>query len=350
MYATMSLRKSIYLDFAATTPVLPQVRAAMAGAYESWANPSSPHGPGRAARAALEDARARVAAALGWNGAVIFTSGATEALGLAIGHSLLPLTHVSDVEHDAVLRVAGTAQRWGVNADGIAGRAAASGYGLVGIQHVNNETGVIQPLGELATLVRGGGGLLLADCAQSAGKLALPDADIIAVSAHKFGGPVGIGALLVRDFGLLRPVGGQERGYRAGTENLPAAIGMAVALEADRAWLDRAEQLRARLEKCVEAASGLVVAKHAPRIATIGAYRMPGRAATVQMIRLDAMGIAVSAGSACSSGSLKTSHVLRAMAYDGADEVIRVSIGRETGADDIDAFVQAWAHIAGAGA
>ena len=340
--------RRIYLDHAATTPLLPEARAAMLEGFALWANPSSPHGEGRAARAALEDTRARVAAALGWRGEVIFTSGASEALALGISRCINSLTHVSDVEHEAVLRLAGEVRRWPVDGRGLLLGMPAGPPGLVALQQVNNETGVIQPLDALAPDIRAAGGLLLADCAQSAGKIPLPDADLIALSAHKFGGPIGIGALLVRDFALLRAIGGQERGYRPGTENLPGALAMAAALEAGDDWLEEAGRLRARLENAIVAAGGELVAAGAPRLATIGAIRMPGRPAAVQLIRLDAMGFAVSAGSACSSGSLRESHVLRAMRVAGAGEVIRVSIGRETTEAQIDAFIAAWRAVAGA--
>lgn len=338
----------LYLDHAATTPLLPAAREAWLEGAAIWANPSSPHAAGRRARAALEDARARIRAALGWGGEVIFTSGASEALALAIGRCVKPLSAISAVEHDAVRRLAGDALTWAVRAgDGLVSGAVEGADGLVAVQHANNETGVIQPLDPLGAQVRGAGGLLLADCAQTAGKIALPDADLLAISAHKFGGPIGVGALLVRDWALLRPGGGQERGYRAGTENLPGVLAMAAALEAGSGWMARAAALRARLESGILAAGGEVVAASVPRIATIGACRMPGRSAQAQLIRFDGMGIAVSAGSACSSGSLKPSHVLEAMGEDGANEVIRVSIGRETDEADIDRFLAAWREIAG---
>jgi cysteine desulfurase len=217
------------------------------------------------------------------------------------------------------------------------------------VQHVNNETGVIQPLDAIAAGAREGGGLLLADCAQSAGKLPVPDADLIAISAHKFGGPIGMGALLVRDWALLAPSGGQERGYRAGTENLPGALAMAAALEHGADWMGEAARLRQRLEREIVAMGGEIVAASSPRIPTIGAYRMAGVSAAVQLIRLDGKGIDVSAGSACSSGSLRTSHVLGAMHMDdkAASEVIRVSIGRETREAEIDGFLAAWREISG---
>jgi len=340
------LQPSLYLDHAATTPVLPVARGALLEGLDRWANPSSVHGPGRAARAALEDARARIATALEWPGEVILTSGASEALAIAIQRCTRPLAAVSPVEHDSVLRLAGEARRLPVDGNGLVTGGALAG--LVAIQHVNNETGVIQPLARLAAEVHAAGGWLLADCAQSAGKLALPPADLIAISAHKFGGPVGVGALLVREWSLLRPTGGQEQGYRPGTENLPGALAMAAALEAGRDWLTGAERLRRTLETGIVAAGGTVVAAEAPRLASVGALAMPGKAAAVQLIRFDGMGIAVSAGSACSSGSLKPSHVLAAMGLPNAGEVIRVSIGRETGETDIARFLAAWQEVRGA--
>jgi cysteine desulfurase len=336
----------LYLDHAATTPLLPQARDAWLEGMARWANPSSPHAPGRAARAALEAARERLKAALGWSGEVIFTSGASEALAIAMRRSVAGLRAVSAVEHDAVLRLAGDATRLGVSVNGLVDPADAALPGLVAVQHVNNETGVIQPLAAIASAVRDAGGHLLADCAQSAGKLALPDTDMIAISAHKFGGPIGIGALLVRDWAMLQPSGGQERGYRPGTENLPGAMAMVAALEAGSGWMEQAAALRLRLEDGIVAAGGTVIGQGTPRLATVGAYRMPGRAAAVQLIRFDAQGIAISAGSACSSGSLKASHVLTAMDVAGAAEIVRVSIGRETTEADVDRFLAAWTTMA----
>lgn len=339
----------IYLDHAATTPLLPAAREAMEHGFALWANPSSPHAEGRAARRALEDARARLKAALGWAGEVLFTSGASEALALAIRACAKPLAAVSAVEHEAVLRHAGaTCAMPGVDGAGLVDPADAGHGGLVCIQQVNNETGVIQPIDLLAGEARARGGWLLADCAQGAGKLPLPDCDMAAISAHKFGGPIGVGALLLRDFAMLRPGGGQERGYRAGTENLPGVLAMAAALEAGSQWLADAAGLRARLDDAIRAAGGEVVADGAPRIPAIASYRMPGISSAAQLIRFDAAGFAVSAGSACSSGSLKPSHVLTAMGYEGAGETIRVSIGRETSAGDIERFLSVWTGMAGA--
>ena len=350
------MSQRLYLDHAATTPMLLSAREAMRAAIARWANPSSPHAEGRAARALLEDARRRIASALDWDGEIILTSGATEAIRLVFSRCRSDAAIVSSVEHEAVHRAASDAFLLPVQPDGevlpdaLAGRLGALGAKapLVAVQAVNSETGVRQPLSELAAIVRRAGGLLFADCAQSAGKLPLPDADLIAVSAHKFGGPPGVGALLVRDLGVLDPSGGQEKGYRSGTENLPGAVALAVALEAGRGWVDRAGDLRAHLDGAIETAGGEVVAKRAPRLATIGAYRMPGVASAAQLIQFDLAGIAVSAGSACSSGTLKSSHVLAAMGASEVDagQVIRVSFGPETSRADIYRFVEAWKHIA----
>lgn len=339
----------INLDHAATTALLPAARDAMMAALDGWANPSSPHAAGRRAKAMLEDARMRVAAALGWTGAVIFTGSASEALALAINGVKRSRRLASATEHDAVLRHMDDGDRLPVSGDGMVQWSQADlSDAVVAVQSVNSETGVIQPVGDLATDVRAAGGLVLSDCAQSAGKLRLPDADMIVVSAHKIGGPVGAAALLVRDAGDLVPSGGQELGYRAGTENVPAIMGFAAALEADRGWLTDAEALRCRLDAAIADMGGHVVAAKTPRIASIASYHMPGVSARAQLIRFDAAGIAVSAGSACSSGSLRTSHVLRAMGWGdaAAGEVIRVSFGWSTTGQHVDSFIDQWRRLA----
>jgi cysteine desulfurase len=342
----LSASRRLYLDHAATTPIIPAARDAMLEGIERWANPSSPHSEGRAARAVLEAARRRIAAALGWEGEVIFTSGASEAI--AIGLRSADDLILSDVEHDAVLVARPDAMRLPVDSNGIAHLNAVSGPGRYAIQSVNNETGVIQPLDDLSRFIRTQGGVWFADCSQSAGKMPLPDADMIAISAHKLGGPPGIGALLLRDLGLLSPSGGQEQGYRRGTENLPAIFGFAAALEAGYGWVERASMLRRRLDDAITNAGGAVVAGASERLATISSYHMPGVSAPSQLIGFDMEGIAVSAGSACSSGTLKTSHVLGAMgwAVREASEVVRVSFGPDTNEADIDRFVAAWRGIA----
>ena len=339
----------IYLDHAATTPVLLAAREAMAEALAVWHNPSSPHAEGRAAKAALEEARSRVAAALNWSGKIVFTSGATEALRIALKRSFASPRFASAVEHDAVFRAAPGATRLRVDGDGIADLSEVDGrQPLVAVQHANNETGILQPLDRLMEAVREKGGVLVADCAQTAGKLPLPDAHMIAISAHKFGGPPGVGALLLRDFALIEATGGQEQGYRSGTENLPGIVGMAAALEAGSAWMERAAALRERLESAIVAAGGEVVGAASPRIATIGAYRMAGMPSNAQLIQFDLGRIAVSAGSACSSGSLKTSHVLSAMGWhdEAAREIVRVSFGPATTEEEVDRFARLWAEMA----
>ena len=346
----------LYLDHAATTPVLPQARAAMAEALAVWANPSSPHADGRASRAALEEARRTIAQALGWRHDVILTSGASEAIAIAASQSKLQRRLVGATEHDAVGAAMGTdAAVLPVDGDGridldALDAALAEGPALVAVQLVNNETGVIQDIGAIGRRVRGAGSLLLADCAQGAGKIALPDADLVAVSAHKLGGPPGIGALLVKDLTTLAASGGQERGYRRGTENVPAVAGFAAALRS-RAFADamaRLAGLRAALDDAIEGSGGTVLARQAERIATIGAYALPGVASSSQLVQLDLAGIAVSAGSACSSGSMKPSRVLAAMgvASDIAGSAIRISFGPDTSEAEVDRFVAEWRGMA----
>lgn len=342
----------IYLDHAATTPMLSAARDAWLEGAAIWANPSSPHAPGRAARAALEDARARVKAALRWEGEVLFTSGASEALAIGLGRAKAERRLVSAVEHDAVFRAAPDASVLPVVGGAVDGEAlgaalAAAGRAVVAVQSVNSETGtVLLPDDTLAMQVRAAGGLFLADCSQSAGKTALPDADMVVVSAHKLGGPVGIGALLVRDFAMLEPSGGQERGYRAGTENLPGALAFAAALEAGgiEGWATSEEQrlgFRSRLSDHGEILQPGVQCSH------IFAVAAPKISATAMLIRMDAMGFAISAGSACSSGTLKQSRVLQGFGVDAdlAKRTVRVSIGWNTTPEDLDAFAEAWARV-----
>lgn len=343
----------IYLDHAATTPLRPEAREAMLRGFEIWANPSSPHAEGRAARAALEDARERVKAALGWKGEVIFTSGASEALAIGLGRAKAERRLVSAVEHDAVFRAAPDAGIVRMNADGqldrdaLADALAGPGRPIIAVQQINSETGTVQLVNTLTAQVRDAGGLLLCDCAQSAGKESVPNADMIVVSAHKLGGPVGVGALLVTDYATLEPIGGQERGYRAGTENLPAVLGFAAALELGSldTWQTSVEQrfdFKNRLYRTSEVLGGAIRSSH------IFAVASNSLSASALLVRLDAMGIAVSAGSACSSGTLKRSRTLTAFGIeDGiADRTIRVSIGWSTTAAELDAFAEAWEAMA----
>ena len=345
----------LYLDHAATTPVLPEAQAAMRRGFEAWANPSSPHGEGRAARVLLDEARAAVAEALGWRHDVIFTSGASESIEIAAKRALIVGRAHGATEHAIVPHAMGTASTViDVGRDGIVDEAAldavlADGPALIAIQQVNNETGVIQPLDRLADKIRGAGSLLLADCAQSAGKLPLPDADFIAACAHKLGGPPGVGVLLVRDLATLEPVGGQEKGYRRGTQDVPAALGFAAALAALPYDMERLAGLRARLEVGVRDSGGLVIAEDSPRIAAIGAVALPGVSSASLLVQLDLAGIAVSAGSACSSGKMKASAVLAAMNVpeDIAGSVVRVSFGPSTSEADVERFLDEWRKIAG---
>ena len=346
----------IYLDHAATTPVLPQARQAMAAALEHWANPSSPHAEGRKARALLEEARERIKRSLGWRHDVIFTSGASEAVAMVAARAKIDRRLIGATEHAIVPHEMGEgAEVVPVTSSGLIDIGAlqlalAAGPALVAIQHVNNETGVIQPMDEIAETVRSAGSLLLADCAQSAGKLPLPEADFIAVSSHKLGGPPGIGALLVRDLATLRAVGGQEKGYRRGTEDAPAAAGFAAALESPALAeaMPRLAQLRRRLDECVKAAGGAVIAEDSPRIATIGAVALPGISQASLLVQFDLAGFAVSAGSACSSGKMKDSAVLAAMRVGSelASSFLRVSFGPCTSEEDVDAFLAEWRRVA----
>ena len=351
--AHLSGSERLYLDHAATTPVVPEARDAIAGALDGWANPSSPHAEGRRARAALEDARRNIAAALEWRHDVIFTSGASEAVEIAAKRACVPGRAYGATEHAIVPHAMGPSARViPVLPSGLIDLAAldavlAEGPALIAIQQVNNETGVIQPLDEIAPRIRAAGSLLLADCAQSAGKMPLPDADFIAACAHKLGGPPGIGVLLVRDLATLEAVGGQEKGYRRGTQDVPAALGFAAALAARPYDMARLAALRSRLETGAKAAGAVVIGENAPRIATIGAIASPGASNGALLVQLDSAGIAVSAGSACASGKMKASEVLAAMNVpaDVAEGFIRISFGPRTSEADVDRFLSEWRRI-----
>ncbi len=356
----MVIPQRVYLDHAATSPLRPEAKAAMEEGFRLWANPSSPHAEGRRARAALEDARERVKRALGWEGEVIFTSGASEALWIGLNRCKAKRRIVSAVEHDAVFRAAPDAEVFpvpdcGLNPPEPEALALALARGepaIVALQALNSETGthILKPLWEnsqaLANGVREVGGLLLADCSQSAGKYRLPDADMIVVSAHKFGGPIGIGALLVRDFNMLDPVGGHERGYRQGTENLPGALGMAAALEAGgfQSWATTEPDRFEFREAIWAAGEPIAVGPQCSHIFAVAHHTMSAQAL---LIRLDAMGFAVSAGSACSSGTLKKSRVLDAFGVpdDVAARTIRVSIGWSTTPEELERFAEAWGSL-----
>ena len=326
----------------------------MARGYDGWANPSSPHAEGRKARALLEEARTAIAEVLGWRHDVIFTSGASEAVEIVAARARIAGRAHGATEHAIVPHAMGAKSRViPVDSGGLIDEQAldailAEGPAVVAIQGVNNETGILQPLDRLAPKILEAGSLLLADCAQSAGKVPLPDADFIALSAHKLGGPPGIGALLVKDLGTLEPVGGQEKGYRRGTQDAPSALAFAAALAASPYDIDRLSALRARLDKGVREAGGVVIGDESPRIPTIGAVAMPGASNASLLVQFDLAGIAVSAGSACSSGKMKESAVLAAMdvAPEIAGSFLRISFGPSTAEKDVDAFLSEWQRIA----
>jgi len=344
----------LYLDHAATTPVLPEARAALERALDAWANPSSPHAEGRASRALLEEARSTIADALGWRHDVIFTSGASESIEIAANRARIPGRAHSATEHPMVHHAMGTSSKViPVGSDGLVDEKAlaaivAEGPALIAIQQVNNETGIIQPIDRLLPIIRNAGSLLLADCAQSAGKLLLPDADFIAACGHKLGGPPGIGVLLVRDLATIEAIGGQERGYRRGTPDAPNALAFAAALAARPYDLDRLAALRGRLEAGVKDYSGVVIGEESPRVPTIGAVALPGAASASLLVQFDLAGIAVSAGSACSSGAMKSSAVLAAMSISPhiAGSFLRISFGPHTSESDVERFLAEWRRIA----
>jgi cysteine desulfurase len=344
----------IFLDHAATTRVLPEAREAMERAFDNWANPSSPHAEGRKARALLEEARSTLSDVLGWRHDVIFTSGASEAIEMAAGRARVPGRAHGATEHAIIPHAMGPQSKViPVRPDGIIDETGleailAGGPALVAIQQVNNETGIIQQLDILGPKIREAGSLLLADCAQSASKLSLPDADFIALSAHKLGGPPGIGALLVKDLGALEPVGGQEKGYRRGTQDAPSALAFGAALKARPYDMERLAALRHRLDHGVKAAGGVIIGEESPRIPTIGAVALPGASSASLLVQFDLAGIAVSAGSACSSGKMKESAVLAAMGVDPqvAAGFLRISFGPGTTEADVDAFLGEWTRIA----
>ena len=344
----------IFLDHAATTNILPEARAALARGYDAWANPSSPHAEGRAARALLEEARSTVAEVLGWRHDVIFTGGASESIELVAARARIPGRAHGATEHAIVPHAMSPSSKViPVGTNGLIDEAAldailAQGPALVAIQMVNNETGIIQPLERITPKIHEAGSLLLADCAQSASKYPLPDADFIALSAHKLGGTPGFGALLVKDLGTIEPVGGQEKGYRRGTQDAPSALAFAAAMGARPYDMDRITVLRARLDEGVKAAGGVVIGEESPRLPTIGAVSLPGASSASLLVQFDLAGIAVSAGSACSSGKMKESAVLAAMGVpqEIANGFLRISFGPHTTEGEVDAFVAEWGRIA----
>jgi cysteine desulfurase len=368
----------VYLDWNATTPLRPEAKAAMAAAWELAGNPSSVHAEGRQARRLIEDARAAVAGAVGAAARnVVFTSGGTEANALALspglrGGSGAPLQRllVSAVEHPSVIvggRFAPEAiSRIAVTRSGIVdlsdlrARLHSGPPPLVSIMAANNETGALQPIREAAQIVHQAGGLLHVDAIQALGKMTLDikgiGADLLSLSGHKIGGPTGVGALVIAEGvsgvePLLRG-GGQERSHRAGTENVAgiAGFGAAVkvalaAMEADR---PRLEALRSRLEAGLRQTPGaVIVAEDAPRLPNTTLFTVPGLRAETAVIGFDLEGVAVSSGSACSSGKVQPSHVLEAMGFGPnlAQGAVRLSLGWSTAETDIDSALQAWRKL-----
>ncbi len=353
---------SVYLDHNATAPLRPEARTAMLAGLEALGNPSSVHAFGRRARARLEEARERIAARLGVApDRVTFVSGGTEANNLALAQADGPVL-VSAIEHPSVLEAAPGAVRLPVGPDGRVDPercerlALENGCRLVSVMLANNETGIVQPVAEIAARLRRHGIRLHVDAAQVPGRLAVSPAglggDFLALSAHKFGGPPGIGALVTAPEVEPRPLlrgGGQERRARAGTENLPAAMGFAAALEAiEPAEPARLAALRDRLEEAVAARGDVVIlGREVPRLANTSCIAMPGVPAELQVMRLDLEGVAVGAGSACSSGKMAESHVLAAMGLprEIAACAIRVSLGWTTTEAEVEAFLAAWERL-----
>jgi cysteine desulfurase len=359
----------IYLDYNASAPLVPQAREAMLSALDRVGNPSSVHSEGRQLGVLIETAREAVAALVGAEPAeVIFTSGATEA-NVAVLAGGWDCALVPGSEHESVLapvRVSG-ARHLEIPVDGhgivdtgvIAAhvlRGADLGRAVIALQLANNETGVIQPVAEVAAFAREHGLHTHTDAVQAVGRVRVDFAALgagsMALSAHKIGGPKGIGALVVRDGVQVAPLitgGGQERRRRAGTENVAAIAGFgAAALVAAGRLADagRLAALRDRLEAAVLQATpnAVVFGMDALRLPNTSCIGVAGRAAEIAVIKLDIAGFAVSAGSACSSGKVGASHVLAAMgaAPDAARGAIRVSLGYETTNADVEAFMAAW--------
>ena len=363
-------RSRTYLDWNATAPLRREARAAMVAALDVLGNPSSPHAEGRRARGLIEDAREQVAALVGARPAeVVFTSGGTEANNAVLARGWDAIV-MSSIEHDSVLTPASSSGarlvEVAVGGDGVvrkesfAGHMAQVGRALVSLQMANNETGALQPVAEVAAMARQRGLGMHSDAVQAAGRVPIDMAalgvDYLTLSAHKLGGPKGIGALVVRDGAALPAFiagGGQERRRRAGTENVAGIAGFGAAAEAasrDLAEIERVRTLRDKLEAEAREITpeALVIAGEAQRLPNTTSLAWPGASAETLVIALDLGGIAVSAGAACSSGKVGASRVLAAMgiAPDMARAAIRISLGPSSGERDVAAFLEAWSHIA----
>jgi cysteine desulfurase len=360
----MALPAPVYMDYNATAPVRPEAAAAVAEALSQVGNASSVHSFGRLARGRIETAREQVAALVGARPEqVVFTSGGTEANNLALAGVDRPRLLVSAGEHDSVLQAAPRAERIALESQGrldlgMLSRLLAADRrpALISVMIANNETGIVQPLAEVVALARTQGALVHSDAVQAAGKIPLDltalGVDLLSLSAHKLGGPQGVGALVVADRVALQPLmrgGGQERSRRGGTENVAGVAGFGAAAEAATRDLDavaRLSALRDRLERdlCRLAPEARVFGAGAPRLPNTSCFAVPGLSGETQVMALDLAGVAVSAGSACSSGRVQASHVLRAMGAreEEAASAIRVSLGWRSEAGDVDRFLEAW--------
>jgi cysteine desulfurase len=367
----MAKRNPGYLDYNATAPVRPEVVSAVTSVLGSSGNPSSVHSDGRDARARIESARENIARLVGAaSGTVIFTSGGTEANNLALRGSAIQGRHlvVSAVEHDSVLNISRSVPDRSslipVNRDGILDLETLSdelGHlpdrAMVSVMLANNETGIIQPIAKIAEIAKAHGAIIHCDGVQGPGKISVDlselGADMMTFSAHKFGGPQGVGALVIREGaelpGALVSGGGQERGQRAGTENVPGIVGFGAAAAgviSDSAEMGRIAALRDKLETevCALEANAFVIGMNAPRLPNTSCIVMPGVSAETQVMSLDLAGVRVSAGAACSSGKVSSSHVLEAMGLpeNQSGSAIRVSLGWASQAEDVECFVEAW--------
>ncbi|MEZ5924928.1 MAG: cysteine desulfurase family protein [Hyphomicrobiaceae bacterium] len=363
----------IYLDHNASAPLRPEARAAMLAAFDLVGNPSSVHAEGRRARALVEDAREEVALLVGASpGEVVFTSGATESNAWVMGAGWRRIA-LAGVEHSSVIEPArGAAAQiaWlPVDGDGridpaaTAGLAGApeAGGALITVQMANNETGIVQPIEEIAGAARAAGLVLHSDAVQAAGRMRIDvrslGIDFLSLSAHKLGGPKGVGALIIRDGASLRPMfsgGGQELRRRAGTQNVAGIAGFGAAARAAREDLAATGRIRARrdlLERAVKRFTpGVeIIGESVPRLPNTSAIAWPGKTAAELVMRLDLDGIAVSAGAACSSGKVGESHVLKAMGVPAelSRSTIRVSLGAETGGPELNGFLTSWLAIRG---
>jgi cysteine desulfurase len=362
-----------YLDHNASAPLRPEARAAMLAALDAAGNASSVHAEGRKARALIETAREAIAALINARPSeIVFTSGASESNNWAVAAGWDTVV-AAGIEHDSVLAPAAfspirvieipVAPSGAAASDAIAASvqeaAGSRGRTLLSLQMANNETGVLQPLAEAAALARENGLFVHTDAVQAVGRIPVDftglGVDLMSLSSHKLGGPKGVGALVIRD-GLDLPAmmkgGGQERRRRAGTENVAAIAGFGAAAAAssrDLAGISRLQGLRDRLERSVERLTpdAVVLGAEAPRLANTSCIALPGLAAATTVIKMDLAGIAIGAGSACSSGKLGVSHVLAAMGIAGdlAASAVRVSLGWSSEARDVEAFLEAWGAI-----